>query len=103
MSSGKEQQCITTSKDKNQSAEERNQDTQRFVRQVRSGQVSHTQEAHRRREGSGSRDGRGNSRLQGQGSVRVGRLPRATATAGEPDKDREALRIEGIQAHAGAA
>ena len=67
------------------------------------GQVSHSKEAHRRREGSGSRDGRGNSRLQGQGSVRIGRLPRATATAGEPDKDREALRIEGIQAYAGAA
>jgi len=31
------------------------------------GQVSHSQEAHRRREGSGSREGRGLSRFQGQG------------------------------------
>mgnify|MGYP000011652366 CR=1 FL=1 len=34
MSSGKEQQCIRTTK--NQAAEERSQDTRRFVRQARS-------------------------------------------------------------------
>ena len=29
--------------------------------------------------------------------------PRATATAGEPEQGKEALRIEGIQAHPGTA
>ena len=101
MSSGKEQQCITTSKTKTSPPKNGTRTLNDSF--GRSGQVSHTQEAHRRREGLGSRDGRGNSRLQGQGSVRIGRLPRATATAGEPDKDREALRVEGIQADAGAA
>ena len=32
------------------------------------GQVRHSQEAHLRREGSGSKEGRGLSRFQGQGS-----------------------------------
>ena len=42
---------IENTQDKNQSAEERSQDTQRFVRQVKS---SHSQEIHRRREDSHS-------------------------------------------------
>ena len=38
------------------------------------GQVSHSQEANRRKEGSGSREGRRLSRFQGQGSGKAGSI-----------------------------
>ena len=54
------------------------------------GQVSHSQETHRRKEGSGSREGRGLSRFQGRGSGKAGSIqerllsPESQSKAGKP-------------------
>ena len=55
-------------------------------------QVSHSQEAHRRRVGSGSREGRGLSRFPGARFGQNWEYPRATAVAGEPEQGKEAFK-----------
>ena len=60
-------------------------------------QVSHSQEAHRRRVGSGSREGRGLSRFQGQGSGKTGSIQERLLLLESQSKVRKPLRTEGIQ------
>ena len=86
MSSGKEQQCITTSKTR--TIPPKNGTRTLNDSFGRSGQATHSQEAHRRRGGSGSK-----------GKVLAKLGPIATAIAGE--QDREALRLEGFQIRLG--
>ena len=80
--------------DKNQSAEERNQDTQRFVRQVRSA----TRRKHTAEEKAQVLE-KVEASPGSKGKVLAKLGPIATAIAGE--QDREALRLEGFQVRLG--